>query len=106
MQANILENFDLAKIGHNTLDYVHLFVEAKKLVFADRDRYVCDPDFRSIPVEKMISKAYGKEEAGRISLKKATVRVSPTNFKSTGEDTIYLAVVDRQGNAISFINSL
>ena len=106
MQANILENFDLAEIGHNTLDYVHLFVEAKKLVFADRDRYVCDPDFRSIPVEKMISKAYGKEQAARINLKKAAVRVSPTNFKSTGEDTIYLAVVDRQGNAVSLINSL
>jgi gamma-glutamyltranspeptidase len=106
MQANILENFDLAKLGHNSTEYVHLFVEAKKLVFADRDVYVCDPDFYSIPVEKMVSKAYAQEQMSRIDQNRAASDVSPTHFSSAGEDTVYLAVVDREGNAVSMINSL
>jgi len=106
MQANILENFDLAKLGHNSTEYVHLFVEAKKLVFANRDVYVCDPDFYSIPVEKMVSKAYAQEQMSRIDQNRAASDVSPTHFRSAGEDTVYLAVVDREGNAVSMINSL
>jgi len=106
MQANIIENFDLAELGHNSTDYVHLFVEAKKLVFADRDTYVCDPDFHPVPVERMVSKAYAKEQKSRIDFNKAATDVSPTRFSGTGEDTIYLAVVDGEGNAVSMINSL
>ncbi len=106
IQANIIENFDLAELGHNSTDYVHLFVETKKLVFADRDTYVCDPDFHPVPVERMVSKAYAKEQKSRIDFSKAATDVSPTCFSSTGEDTIYLAVVDREGNAVSMINSL
>jgi gamma-glutamyltranspeptidase/glutathione hydrolase len=106
MQANIIENFDLAKLGHNSTDYVHHFVEAKKLVFADRDTYVCDPDFHHIPVEKMLSKGYARERMSGIDPNRAALDVSPTQFSSTGEDTIYLAVVDGEGNAVSMINSL
>jgi len=106
MQANIIENVDLAELGHNSTEYVHLFVETKKLVFADRDTYVCDPDFHPVPVEKMVSKAYAKEQKSRIDSDKAATDVSPTRFSSTGEDTVYLAVVDREGNAVSMINSL
>jgi gamma-glutamyltranspeptidase/glutathione hydrolase len=106
MQANIIEHFNLAELGHNSTDYVHLFVEAKKLVFADRDAYVCDPDFRPVPVEKMLSKDYAKERMSRIDLNRAALNVSATHFSSTGEDTIYLAAVDREGNAVSMINSL
>ncbi|NIS59502.1 MAG: gamma-glutamyltransferase [Proteobacteria bacterium] len=106
MQANIIENFDLAKLGHNSTDYIHHFVEAKKLVFADRDTYVCDPDFHHIPVEKMLSKDYARERMSRIDPNRAALNVSPTQFSSRGEDTIYLAVVDGEGNAVSMINSL
>jgi gamma-glutamyltranspeptidase/glutathione hydrolase len=106
MQANIIENFDLPELGHNSTDYVHLFVETKKLVFADRDAYVCDPDFHPVPVEKMVSKAYAKEQKLRIDFNKAATDGSPTRFSSTGEDTIYLAAVDGEGNAVSMINSL
>ena len=106
MQANIVENFDLTKLGHNSADYIHLLVETKKLVFADRDKYVCDPDFHPIPVEKMVSKAYAKKQMSRIDLSRAALDVSPTSFSSTGEDTVYLAVVDQEGNAVSMINSL
>jgi gamma-glutamyltranspeptidase/glutathione hydrolase len=106
MQANIIENFDLVKLGHNTTDYVHLLVETKKLVFADRDTYVCDPEFHPVPVKEMVSKAYAKERMSRIDPNRAALDVSPTQFPSTGEDTIYLAVVDREGNGVSMINSL
>ena len=106
MQANIIENFELNKLGHNSADYVHLLVETKKLVFADRDKYVCDPDFHPIPVEKMLSKAYAKEQLSRIDSTRAALDVSPADLSSTGEDTIYLAVVDKEGNAVSMIQSL
>jgi gamma-glutamyltranspeptidase len=106
MQANIIENVDLHERGHNSAEYVHLFVETKKLVFADRDTYVCDPDFHPVPVEKMISKTYAEEQKSRIDFNKAGTDVSPTRFSSRGEDTVYLAVVDREGNAVSMINSL
>ena len=106
MQANIIENFDLAELGHNSTDYVHHFVEAKKLVFVDRDTYVCDPDFNRVPVEKMVSKGYAKERMSGIDHNRAALDVSPTQFSSRGEDTVYLAVVDGEGNAVSMINSL
>ena len=106
MQLNIIENFDLAKMEHNGTDYIHLFVETKKLVFADRDQYVCDPDFHSVPVAKMISKAYAKKQVSRMDFYRAVLSVPPTNFSSTGEDTTYLAVVDKEGNAVSMIQSL
>lgn len=106
MQLNIIENFDLARMEHNGTDYVHLLVETKKLAFADRDQYVCDPDFRSIPVGKMISKAYARRQAARIDFQRAATSVSPTNFTSAGEDTTYLSVVDKEGNAVSMIQSL
>ena len=65
MQANILENFDLVgtmKFGQTEL--VHLMVEAKKLAFADRDKYVCDPDFHPVPVDQMLDKGYAKKTGG------------------------------------------
>jgi len=106
MQLNILENFDLVKLGHNTADYVHLLVEAKKLSFADRDRYICDPDFHGVPVGKMIAKSHAKKQASRIDFSRTALSISPTEFSSTGEDTVYLSVVDKDGNAVSMIQSL
>jgi len=91
---------------HNGAEYVHLLVETKKLAFADRDQYVCDPDFRPVPVDKMISKAYARKQAGRIDSRKAATLVSPTNFTGAGEDTTYFCVVDKEGNAVSMIQSL
>jgi gamma-glutamyltranspeptidase len=106
MQLNIVENFDLSKMEHNGTDYVHLLVETKKLAFADRDQYVCDPDFRAIPVDKMISKTYGRKQAARIDSQRAAASIVPTDFTSAGEDTTYLSVVDKEGNAVSMIQSL
>jgi gamma-glutamyltranspeptidase len=106
MQLNIIENFDLPRLGHHSPDYVHLLVEAKKLAFADRDRYVCDPDFHSPPVEKMIAKAYGRRQGTRIDSGRAASAAPSTDFSAKGVDTVYLAVVDREGNAVSMIQSL
>ncbi len=106
MTTNIVKAYDLAKLGHNTADYIHLIVEAKKLAFADRDRYVCDPDFHKIPVTELLSPEYAKSRLEKIDMKRAAVRSAPCEFQSNGEDTVYLAVVDKHGNAVSLIQSL
>jgi gamma-glutamyltranspeptidase/glutathione hydrolase len=67
MQANMLENFDLAAtMEFGQAELVHLMVEAKKLAFADRDKYVCDPDFHPVPVDQMLHKGYAKKQIERI----------------------------------------
>ena len=63
---NILEGFDLKSLGRQTAEYLHLLLEAKKLAFADRDRYVSDPAFVDVPVDRLLSKAYAEEQRGRI----------------------------------------
>jgi gamma-glutamyltranspeptidase/glutathione hydrolase len=91
MQANMLENFDLAatlKFGQAEL--VHLMVEAKKLAFADRDKYVCDPDFHPVPVDQMLHKGYAKKQIERIDFEEAARAVAATDFSDKGNDTIFL----------------
>ena len=106
MQANMLENYDLADLGgFGRTELVHLMVETKKLAFADRDKYVCDPAFHAVPVEQLLDKNYAKKQIERIDPAAAARAVAPTDFTG-GSDTIYLAVVDGDGNAISLIQSL
>ena len=107
MQANMLENVDLAatmKFGQT--DLIHLMVEAKKLAFADRDKYVCDPDFHPVPVDQMLHKGYAKKQIERIDSNKAAGTVAASDFTNGGNDTIFLSVVDGDGNAVSLIQSL
>ena len=99
---NLLESFDLNALGHDTADYIHVLVEATKLAFCDRDRWVTDPEFVQIPVEALISKAYARRRSVRISLQRAQTFQSG----AIGGDTTYSAVVDAQGNAVSLIQSL
>lgn len=106
MQMAILENFDLVGLAHNTVDYVHLLVEAKKLAFADRDKYVCDPDFHPVPLEQMLSAEQIRRQADRIDRLKASAVVKPRDFSEGGKDTVYLAVVDKDGNTVSLIQSI
>jgi gamma-glutamyltranspeptidase/glutathione hydrolase len=68
MTTNIIKAYDLQKLGHNTADYIHLIVETQKLVFADRDRYVCDPDFHDIPVAELLSLEYAEKQLDRIDM--------------------------------------
>ncbi|ASS91400.1 hypothetical protein AP3564_15300 [Aeribacillus pallidus] len=99
---NILENFDLKAIGHNSAEYIRLFVEAKKLAYADRDRYIADSDFADIPVDHLLSKEYAKELAESI---RSGRKAGPSSLE-LGGDTVYLTVVDKEGNVASVTNSI
>lgn len=101
---NILEGFDLQAMGHNSTDYLHTLIEAKKLAFADLDSWLADPEKSDLPVGKWISKDYGAKQRGRIHKKKAAKSVE-TGMPVEG-DTVYLTVVDKNRNAVSFINSI
>ena len=100
---NILENYDLKKMGLFSSEYIHLFTEAKKIVFADRAKYYADPNFSNIPVNELISKSYAKERAKLINLDKAS-KANDAGILKSG-DTIYLTAADKFGNMVSLIQS-
>ena len=104
-ELNIVERFDLAAMGALTADAVHLLVEAKKLAFADRERYASDPRFFAAPLDELLSKAYAARLAAEIDLKRAA---SPLQAAASpaGTDTTYFCVVDGEGNAVSAIQSI
>ncbi len=102
---NILEGFDIASWGFGSKDYIHTFVEAKKLAFADRAKYYADPSFAAIPVQGLISKEYAAERRALIDPHRAARRVEP-GFPPLDEgDTIYLTVADEDRNMVSLIQS-
>jgi gamma-glutamyltranspeptidase / glutathione hydrolase len=101
---NILEDFDLAALKSLSTDRMHLLIEALRLAFADARWYVADPAFSNIPIEELLSKNYADERRKLIDLKHATIdqkRGTPVN----SSNTVYLSIVDKFGNACSFINS-
>ena len=100
---NILENYDLKTMGLYSSEYIHLFTEVKKIVFADRAKYYADPHFADIPVKELISKSYAKERAKLIDLNNVSATDEPGILKSG--DTIYLTVADNYGNMVSLIQS-
>ena len=100
---NILEDFDIKKMGLYNSEYIHLFTEAKKLAFADRAKYYADPKFSDIPVQELISKDYAKERAKNINFTEAAMTDEPGILKNG--DTIYLTAADQYGNMISLIQS-
>lgn len=100
---NILENFDIGSMGFGSPEYMHLFIEAKKLAFEDRAKFYADPDFNKLPVEQLISKNYGKERAKLIDLNRAG-RNYPAGEPDT-DNTIYLTTADKDGNMVSLIQS-
>ncbi|MBN2272786.1 MAG: gamma-glutamyltransferase [Bacteroidales bacterium] len=100
---NILEGYDLASPGYNNADYLHLFVEAKKLVFEDRAQYYADPDFSSIPLNRLLSKEYAAERRQLIDRDRAgTAHDAGINIPPS---TIYLTTADHEGNMVSLIQS-
>ncbi len=101
---NILEGYDLQKMGHNSAEYIHLLAEAKKLAFADRNTYVTDLDYRKLPVEMLISKEYAARMRKRIDPGRA--QTFSTSTLKIGNDTVYLCTADAEGNMVSFINSI
>ncbi len=103
---NILERFPLEKYGHNSTDTIHLSVEAMRRAYADRSRYLGDPDFSEIPSQALISKSYAKTLAEKISLSKATPSremspgLEPENDLESNETT-HFSIIDRWGNAVT-----
>jgi len=102
---NLLESYDLKTMGHNSADFIHLYVEAKKLAFADRAKFYADPDFNKLPTAELISKEYAEKRRKLINRKKAATRVSAGDPKLQKGDTVYLTVVDKDRNCCSFIQS-
>src|SRR5579883_156348 len=101
---NIIEGYDLQALGYQSAEYIHVLLEAKKLAFADRDRYVSDPDFVEVPVERLLSKEYAEQQRRRINSQKAAHNVA-AGLEKEG-DTMYLCTADNEGNVVSLIQSL
>ncbi|MBW8189879.1 gamma-glutamyltransferase [Neiella marina] len=99
---NVLEGYDIQAMGFDSPDYVHAFVEAKKLAFADRAKYYADTDFNTIPVQQLISKNYANKRRALIDMNKASKRVDAGIVHG---DTIYLTTADKHGNMVSLIQS-
>ena len=103
---NILEGHDLSSLGRHSAEYLHLFIEAKKLAFADRARFYADPAGQDLPVQQLISKEYAARQRARIDPNRAATDVPAGDPKLQHGDTIYLAVVDKDRNMCSLIQSL
>ena len=100
---NLLEKFDIKSMGFGSAEYIHHFVEAKKIAFADRAKYYADMDFNDIPVDYLISKEYAEKRSKEINPSKASRRVRAGDIENG--DTIYLTVADKDGNMVSLIQS-
>ncbi len=102
---NILETFDIAGMGFGSTEYVHTFVEAKKLAFEDRAKFYADPAFADVPVAGLISKEYAAERAKLIDPSRAARRYDTGHPALHEGDTIYLTTADGEGNMVSLIQS-
>jgi len=105
-QLNLAELSDLKAMGRNSANYIHTLVEGAKLAYADRDKYVADPAFSEVPVERLISKEYAADLAKRLRDKLKADDVSGNANRDGSGDTVFLGVVDKDGNAVSMIQSL
>jgi gamma-glutamyltranspeptidase/glutathione hydrolase len=101
----MLKGFDLRTAGFGSADHWHYFVEAKKLAYEDRSRFYADPAFEKLPVDALISKAYGAERRKLINQKQAATEVTYGNPLLETSDTIYLATADKDRNMVSLIQS-
>jgi len=102
---NILEAYDLKSMGFGSADYLHAFIEAKKLAFEDRARYYADPEFAKIPLKGLLSKDYAAKRRALIKPDRAALEY-PVDPKALDQsDTIYMTVADSAGNMVSLIQS-
>jgi gamma-glutamyltranspeptidase/glutathione hydrolase len=102
---NILEPYDLAGMGWGSTEYVHHFVEAKKLAFEDRAKFYADMDFAEVPVERLISKEYAAERRALLDPARASKKYPAGAAIMQSGDTIYLCTADAEGNMVSLIQS-
>jgi gamma-glutamyltranspeptidase/glutathione hydrolase len=109
MMLNLMERFPLGEYGFHSPNALHVMIEAKKLAYADMLRYVGDPRFSVIPTAAMLDKARVADRAELIIPDEATCEVLPDRLPGVtdaqGNDTIYMSVVDKDGNIVSLIQS-
>tara|TARA_R110000796_G_scaffold14381_38_gene47012 strand:+ start:1118 stop:2869 length:1752 start_codon:yes stop_codon:yes gene_type:complete len=101
---NVLEQFPIDKLGHNTANTLHLMAETMKYAYADRSEYLGDPDFVNVPVKQLTSKEYAKEIASKIAINKTTPssEIRPGNLAPYESDqTTHFSVIDKWGNAVA-----
>ncbi|MBX9601745.1 MAG: gamma-glutamyltransferase [Bryobacteraceae bacterium] len=103
---NIMENFPLNQMMPYSADALHVKIEAQKLAYQDQRRYIADPRVSAVPTAGLLSKAYAKERARSIDYKKADCDPVPGNPPRESGNTIYLAAIDRDGNIVSWIQSI
>ena len=101
---NILEQFDLASIGHNSTEYIRIVSEAMKAATADKDNYVGDPAFINVPMDWLTDKTYAAEIAARIE-RREKLKVTRLGQPEPA-DTTHVAVVDNDGNCVTMTHSL
>lgn len=102
---NLLEPFPISTLGHNTAQTIHLMAESMKLAYADRSKYLGDPDFIKVPTLSLISKRYADELRRKINSNKATPSLEifpgdPVKFEKS-RDTTHFSIMDKYGNAVS-----
>lgn len=105
LMLNLMENFPLSQWGFGSAQTLHVMIEAKKLAYADLQRYVGDSRFARVPVAALLDKDYARRRAALIDPKQAAEQVAAGTPLRAGTDTTYLCVVDREGNMVSFIQS-
>ena len=106
---NIVENYDLKNIGHNSTNYINLLAEVMKYAYSDRSKYLGDPDFYDVPVEKIISKEYAAEINNNIDIGQSTPvdDIYPGKFLDReSHETTHFSVVDEEGNVVSMTYTL
>jgi gamma-glutamyltranspeptidase/glutathione hydrolase len=110
MMLNIMERYPLGEWGFHDPRAMHVMIEAKKLAYADMLRYVGDPKYSTVPVAQMLSREHATARAASLDLAKAACDVMPAQITGLegahGGDTIYLTVIDAEGNIVSFIQSI
>jgi gamma-glutamyltranspeptidase/glutathione hydrolase len=106
----IMEQYPLREWGFHSAKALHAMIEAKKLAYADMLRYIGDPAFSKLPVEQLLARSHAASRAALIDASKAACRVEPAKLDGVsdaeGNETIYLSVVDRDGNIVSLIQSI
>lgn len=105
LALNLLETFDVARHPLGSPECLHLRIEAMKLAFADRNRFVADPECAAVPVDALLDKAYARRRAAAIDPGRANPEPG-AGAPVRGTDTVYLTTADADGNVVSFINSL
>lgn len=100
----ILEGYDVGGMGHNSPEYLHVLIEAKKIAFSDRNHFVTDPEFEAVPTAELMSDDYAARCRRLIDPHRAMTPPAPMGFR--GSDTVYVCAVDGERNAVSLISSI